>query len=268
MSSKLGKISLAIMLFFSIFLLGACSQQKNTVEEKVQENQHEDTHWSYEGETGPENWGELDSKYAACVDGREQSPIDIIEKETTKVNKRNLTIHYKTADFSIINNGHSIQASGDNNTNYITLDKQKFELKQFHFHTPSEHQLNEKSYEMEVHFVHENNKGELAVIGLFIKEGNENKALKNLFSSLPKEEGSKVEETMNIAINEIVPDNQQSFQYKGSLTTPPCSEGVNWIVMKEAIEMSSQQINSFKTIFNDNHRPVQAVNNREVVEYE
>ncbi|MGG3799169.1 carbonic anhydrase [Metabacillus fastidiosus] len=268
--------ALSLLLVLSL-LLAACSSSKTDSSKETDtpatspvSNSEEEAHWSYEGESGPEHWGELDTANRACVNGTEQSPINI---ETAGVKKneepQELAIHYVPSIFSLENNGHTIQVNPvATANNSIVLGNDTYNLAQLHFHTPSEHQFDGKAFDMELHLVHKNKNDELAVLGLMIKEGKENPILKKAWDSLPKEQTTEdVDLKEPIDLANILPENKQSFRYNGSLTTPSCAEGVKWIVLEEPIEMSKEQIKRFQEIFPENNRPVQKLNDREIFKY-
>jgi carbonic anhydrase len=255
-------------------LLGACSEETQAEDEITDTKEIEETElnvtitpqWSYEEETGPEYWGELDSSYSACMNGTEQSPINI-ESSQVKTSEKleNVGIHYEPTEFSIVNTGHTVQANPATPNNSIVVEGNEYILAQFHFHTPSEHQFNSQYLDMELHLVHQDASGELAVLGLMIQEGKENETLASIWGELPKRETEN-----DIAIKDpvdlqaLLPSNQTSFHYNGSLTTPPCAEEVRWIVFDEPIEMSKEQIQAYQEIFPENQRPVQPLNEREI----
>jgi len=258
--------------------LAACSQHApktvepetktvSVTEEQAQEHDLQSTAWSYEGATGPGSWGELDQQYAACVNGSEQSPINIelSEAETNKTIEE-VNIQYEPTTFSVINNGHTIQANTATVTNKIILDETEYQLVQFHFHTPSEHQFNGQPYEMELHLVHQNESGELAVLGLMIQEGSMNEYLQPVWAALQEE---ITEEDISLSepvqLQTLLPKDPTFLHYNGSLTTPPCTEEVEWIILEQPIELSQEQIQVFQQIFPDNHRPIQPLNEREVI---
>jgi carbonic anhydrase len=258
-------------------LLGACSEQKTetTAPEKeevahvIEKEETDDTstaEWSYEEGIGPEHWGELDSSYSACVNGNEQSPINI-ESSQVKTSEKveNIVIQYKPTDFSLAHTGHTVQANPASLSNSIVVDDNEYILAQFHFHTPSEHQINSQYLDMELHLVHQDANGKLAVLGLMIQEGKENEALASIWDDLPK---SETEEDIDIKepvdLQALLPSDQTSYHYNGSLTTPPCAEEVRWIVFDEPIEMSKEQIQAYQEIFPENQRPVQPLNEREI----
>ncbi|MFC3884495.1 carbonic anhydrase [Bacillus songklensis] len=228
---------------------------------------HQEAHWSYEGETGPEHWGNLDPANSTCVNGQEQSPINI-EISKVKAGKKleNLEINYIPTKFSLTNNGHTVQGNPTTTNNSIILEGKPYKLAQFHFHTPSEHQFNGQNFDMELHLVHKDANDQLAVLGIMIREGASNPVLEKVWSILPKEETTKdIKLADPIDFTSILPKDQQSFRYNGSLTTPPCSEDVKWIVLEQPIEMSKEQIDTFRQIFPDNHRPAQPLNEREII---
>ena len=162
----------------------------------------------------------------------------------------NIEIQYEPASFSLVNNGHTVQANATELSNGIIVEGQEYQLVQFHFHTPSEHQFNGQHYDMELHLVHQDINGKLAVLGVMIQEGKENENLASVWGDLPKEE-TENEIPINEPINlqNLLPEDQSSFHYNGSLTTPPCTEEVKWIVFKQPIEMSKEQIQAFQEIF-------------------
>ncbi|MBA9024737.1 carbonic anhydrase [Peribacillus huizhouensis] len=262
------------------FLLGACSDQSkettipkkeevtDTKENKATElNDTPTTHWSYEEETGPEHWGELNPTYSACINGSEQSPINI-EFSQLKTSKKieNIEIQYQPTPFSIVNNGHTVQANAATPSNSIIVEGKEYNLAQFHFHTPSEHQFNGQLLDMELHLVHQDANGELAVLGVMIQEGKENEKLASIWSVLPNGETKKdISIKEPIDLQALLPSDQTFFYYNGSLTTPPCTEEVKWIIFENPIEMSKEQIQAFQQIFPDNHRPVQPLNEREII---
>lgn len=268
MKKKLFYAFLAGSLSFS---LGGCSgQTKETSEPKEEEaleaeNKHS-TQWSYEGETSPKNWGKLDTLYSECVNGKEQSPINIEISEVQPNHALDdVRITYQPTVFTFKNNGHTVQANTSEINNSIVVEGTEYKLAQFHFHQPSEHQFNGKNFEMEIHLVHQDKNNKLAVLGIMIKEGSKNKSLAEIWSKLPKKETKEeIKLIQPINLTSLLPKSRKSFQYNGSLTTPPCSEKVEWVVLEQPIEMSKAQINAFGKIFPDNHRPVQPLNERDI----
>jgi carbonic anhydrase len=239
---------------------------KNTAEVETKKEKHE-IHWSYSGDNGPENWIDLDSTFNACGRGMEQSPINLEDAKANATSEANIQINYQPSSFTIKNNGHTVQADANTDENSIVIDGKEYKLVQFHFHVPSEHQMEGKNLDMELHLVHKNADDQLAVLGVLMKAGKENKILAELWSKLPKEESEDnilLEEEINLS--SLLPQDKTAFHYNGSLTTPPCSEGVKWTVFTEPITVSQEQIDLFASVFPDNHRPVQPWNDRDVYE--
>ena len=233
---------------------------------------HDATHWTYEGEKGPQFWGKLDPEFSLCADGPNQSPIDIAKTSPASLPK--LRANFSPAKLQIvhhehmadeINNGHTIQVNyseGDT----LTIGDSSYELIQFHFHSPSEHTLQGKHYPMEVHFVHKSASGALAVVGVFIEKGAHNAAFDPIWLNLPAQKGVESHfEHVKVNVDDLLPHSHKSYRYDGSLTTPPCSEGVKWIVMKSPIHLSAEQIGKFTALVEGNNRPVQPLRNRVIV---
>jgi carbonic anhydrase len=221
-------------------------------------------HWSYVGQEGPENWGTLDPKYSTCNKGVNQSPINLtgfIEAELSP-----LELSYKSTGYEIINNGHTIQVNYQPGS-VLGVNGHDFELKQFHFHSPSEHHINGKSYPMEVHLVHADKDGNLAVVGVMFEEGAENEALKKLWRAMPEKADGKRSLTSTFPVDGILPINRDYYRFNGSLTTPPCSEGVLWLILKHPIIVSKEQIGQFHHVMQQpTNRPIQPANLRPVLE--
>ncbi|HEB79270.1 MAG TPA: carbonic anhydrase family protein, partial [Rhodospirillales bacterium] len=208
-------------------------------------------HWSYEGDEGPEKWGDLSPAYLVCGVGVQQSPIDLKDGIGADVGK--IRINYRSTSLNVINNGHTIQVNVDPGS-YITLDGKRFNLLQYHFHHKSEHLVSGKAYELEVHFVHAANDGALAVLGVLAKRGAKNNALAPVWSIMPRAKGEASGGVVS-PIN-LLPNNKSFFRYRGSLTTPPCSQKVIWTMFRTPVEMSGAQIDRFSSIFPNNARPV------------
>lgn len=213
-------------------------------------------YWDYDGNEGPINWGDISPEYKHCKIGTHQSPIDI--KNNMLVKPADIKFHYAKIDMAKVhNNGRTIQLS-QSDDNYIIVDKQKYKLLQFHFHTPSEHTLNGLHHKMEFHLVHENDKGELAVVGVFIKSGKSNQILRLLTSLAPREEKTVEVKNLSIDITKLLPENLNYYHYSGSLTTPPCTENVKWYVVKDPVEASFDEISTLASILKFNARPTQS----------
>ncbi|GKU78517.1 carbonic anhydrase [Paenibacillus sp. L3-i20] len=227
-------------------------------------------HWSYMGDSGTEHWGHLGPDYAACNVGKEQSPINIdTDEKNESDSKEKVAVNYKSTAFTFGNNGHTIQANATATANELTISGTAYTLAQFHFHTPSEHEIDGKASPLELHLVHKSKTGSLAVLGVLIKEGKANTAVTEMWCKLPKIK-TDADITLKTAIDlkKLLPKDLDAYRYQGSLTTPPCSEGVKWTVLVKPIEMSKAQIQAFQAIFPDNHRPAQPQFNRGVNETE
>lgn len=224
-------------------------------------------HWGYSGETGPAHWGDLDPKYIMCKLGVNQSPIDIRDKVAVgTVGLPGLTVAYGQPQLRVINNGHTIQVNYPVGNSYITVGNHRFELLQFHFHTPSEHTKEGFNYPMEMHLVHKDGDGNLAVIGILYKEGKHNAELQKLIDHLPRDVGKEHRhKDVHIDLTKFFPAQKLFYKYSGSLTTPPCSEGVYWMVFKQPIEASADQIDAMHALLHTNNRPVQGVHSRHVL---
>lgn len=221
-------------------------------------------HWTYEGKAGPENWGKLQPEFATCDIGQNQSPINI--DTTIDAPLKTLKGIQKMPAKDIVNNGHTIQANFKEG-NMLLLDDMPFQMKQVHFHTPSENTIKGKSFPLEAHFVHADKKGNLAVIGVMYKEGKPNAGLEKLWSQMPKVAGAPVPLTVKVAASELMPENRDYYRFSGSLTTPPCTEGVRWLVLKTPMTVSKEQISAFEEVLqHHNSRPVQPLNGRVVLE--
>ena len=218
-------------------------------------------HWGYEGNTGPEHWGALSADYHMCRDGQAQSPIDIDAADGNATGE--IEFDYHLTPMKVLHNGHTVQVNYAPGSG-VTIKGKRYELLQFHFHTPGEHAVGGERALMEVHFVHKSADGQLAVIAAMMKAGEENLALREIWHGMPQRRAAE-KESANITINarDLLPSNRTYYRYIGSLTTPPCSEGVNWLVLQEPITVSAQQAERFaKAVRGNNARPLQAVNNR------
>jgi carbonic anhydrase len=217
-------------------------------------------HWSYEGKEGPIHWGDISEEFKTCKLGKSQSPLDIETKLVKKSSLGAIKTNYKASAAELVNNGHTIQVNLKDGGS-ADLGGKEYKILQFHFHTPSEEKVDGKAYPINAHLVHKSADGKLGVIGVFFKEGKENTALKDIFSNLPKTE-SKASLSKNFNAADLLPQSTAYYSYTGSLTTPPCSEDVSFFILKNPIELSSNQLASFKQVFKMNARPVQPLNGR------
>lgn len=220
-------------------------------------------HWSYSGEKGPENWGKLAPEYSLCGSGKNQSPIDLSGMIDAKL--PTIKFAYTAAATEILNNGHTVQANfAPGNT--ISVAGHEFQLKQIHFHSPSENRLNGKSFPMEGHLVHADKDGNLAVVAVMYEEGKANHAIAKLWSQMPAKAGDQEALTSKLQAATLLPKNRDYFRFNGSLTTPPCSEGVMWLVMKTPVRAAKEQVEAFvHTMHHPNNRPVQPAHARPVL---
>ena len=209
--------------------------------------------WSYENT----DWGSIDASFAACSLGKEQSPIDL--RDGKEVSLPSVVFRYRHSDVSIENKGHTLQVNVPQE-NHVILAGTKYYLQQFHFHHGSEHTLNGARLPMEMHLVHESADSKLLVIGVFFREGAASEALAPVWGNLlVKDKPVCVE---NIDLMSLVPEMQASWRYRGSLTTPPCSEGVSWIIFETTLSLSKSQINKFSEVYGTNYRPLQPLGKR------
>jgi carbonic anhydrase len=217
-------------------------------------------HWGYDGDLGPEHWGALSPVFAACAEGREQSPVDI--SATAPVNPPELRFDYGGSALNIANNGHSIQVNYQAGST-LEAGGVVYELVQFHLHGLSEHTLSGAYTDMELHLVHKDAGGRLAVVAVMIVEGRHNPAYEPILANMPAEEGDAVTvEGTTAEARELLPAEQSYYHYNGSLTTPPCTEGVSWFVLATPAELSTAQIAAFRSLYDHNYRPVQPLYER------
>jgi carbonic anhydrase len=224
----------------------------------------ESVRWSYDGKGAPSAWGHLQPEFAACSEGKRQSPIDI--QDGAKLELDPIKFDYKPAPLRIIDNGHTVQVNFSEGSS-ITVSGVRYELKQFHFHKPSEERIDGKAYDMVAHLVHKSSDGRLAVVAVLMEAGTPNPFIAALWPHLPLESGREVSlpEVM-VDLNGLLPETRSYFAYMGSLTTPPCTEGVLWLVMKTPVTVASEQVGIFGKLYSMNARPVQPANGRLIKE--
>ncbi|MDP5239178.1 carbonic anhydrase family protein [Uliginosibacterium sp. 31-16] len=211
-------------------------------------------HWSYEGETGPEFWGSLSPENSTCRTGTRQSPIDI--REGIKVDQEAIQFDYKPSYFRIIDNGHTIQVNYGQGSRLAVMGRE-FELVQFHFHRPSEERIEGRAFDMVAHLVHKDLNGKLAVVSVLLEGGSANPFIQTLWNNLPLEQNAEYTPKTPLQIADLLPARRDYFAYMGSLTTPPCTEGVLWLVLKQPVQLSAEQIGVFARFYANNARPVQ-----------
>ena len=213
--------------------------------------------------TGPDHWADLSPEFSACSTGQSQSPIDLIPATTADL--KNPSFHYKPVPLNLLNNGHTIQVSYAPGS-YIEVEGKQYALRQFHFHSPSEHTIEGQFQPAELHLVHQSEAGELAVVAILLKTGTEgnNPALDELSNYLPAKAGGKVRTGRTTDASALLPQTTTTYRYSGSLTTPPCTESVSWLIMTEPVLLSAQQLSKYQQLLGHNNRPVQLLNNRVV----
>ena len=221
--------------------------------------------WSYEGANGPQAWGHLKPEFAQCASGHRQSPIDI--RDGIQVALDPVQFDYKPSAFRVIDDGHTVRvnvAAG----NTIEVMGRRYELVQFHFHRPSEERVAGRIFDMVVHLVHKDADGRLAVVAVLLEKGSAQPILQQVWNNLPLDKGEEVSARAPIDLNQLLPTQRGYFTYMGSLTTPPCSEGVLWMVMKQPAQVSEQQLAVFARLYPMNARPVQPMHGRLIKESE
>jgi carbonic anhydrase len=224
----------------------------------------EETHheWDYGAEHGPRHWAELNSEYESCGVGKAQSPIDIRNAVPTQLEP--IVFDYHPTPLHVIDNGHTIQVNYEPGSS-ISVGGRRYDLVQFHFHRPSEEKINGKRYPMVAHLVHKNAEGELAVVAVLLQQGAQNPLVKTLWADLPREkEKEKAMDEVSINAASLLPRSRKYYTFAGSLTTPPCSEGVTWFVLSSPVQVSEAQVARFGKIYSNNARPVQPLNGRTV----
>ena len=220
---------------------------------------HQDFHWSYEGLDGPDRWGKMNPAWSTCDSGQRQSPIDI--RDGIGVDLEPIKFDYVPTYFRILNNGHTVQVSVGMGSR-MTVMGRSFDLVQFHFHRPSEERVNGRGFEMVAHLVHKDLDGRLAVVAVLIERGTAHELIQTLWNNLPLEQHHDYAPDATIDPMAILPADPSYYTYMGSLTTPPCSEDVLWMVMKQPIQLSQEQIAIFSRLYSNNARPIQKGNGR------
>jgi carbonic anhydrase len=222
-------------------------------------------HWDYAGPHGPARWGALKPEFATCSSGKRQSPIDITDGIRLQLDP--VEFDYKPSPFRVVDNGHTVQvnvAAG----NSIEVMGRRYELVQFHFHRPSEERIDGRAYDMVAHLVHKDLEGRLAVVAVLLERGSAQPVVQAVWNNLPLEKGEELAARAPLDLNALLPPERRYVAYMGSLTTPPCSEGVLWLVMKQPVPISPEQIAVFARLYPMNARPIQAAGGRLIKESE
>ena len=216
-------------------------------------------HWSYDGSGGPEAWARLNPEFAKCGSGQRQSPIDI--RGGIKVDLDPVQFDYKPTGFGVLDTGRTVQVNvGSGNT--IEVQGRRYELVQFHFHRPSEERIDGRQFDMVAHLVHKDPEGRLAVVAVLLDRGSAHAVVQQVWNNLPLEKGEQLDARMPIDLSALLPADKRYYTYMGSLTTPPCSEGVLWMVMQQPVTISQSQINIFAKLYPMNARPIQSAAGR------
>ncbi|MBK1614475.1 carbonate dehydratase [Rubrivivax gelatinosus] len=218
-----------------------------------------DLHWSYVGEGGPSSWGALKPEFGTCAVGKRQSPIDI--RGGIAVDLEPVQFDYQAVGFAVLDNGHTVQVNVGPG-NFIGVGGRRYELVQFHFHRPSEERINGRQSEMVAHLVHKDSEGRLAVVAVLLERGSAQPVVQSVWNNLPLEKNEEARANTALDLNQLLPTERGYYTYMGSLTTPPCTEGVLWIVMRQPVAVSQDQIDIFSRLYPMNARPVQSAAGR------
>jgi len=221
------------------------------------------THWDYDGAGGPDAWGRLRPEYSKCSTGQRQSPIDI--RGGIAVDLEPIKFDYRPSAFSVIDNGHTVQVNVEPG-NSITITGKRYELLQFHFHRPSEERIDGRQFDMVAHLVHKDVDGRLAVVAVLLDRGSAQAVVQSVWNNLPLEKGDEVRAGTRIDLAQLLPEDRRYYTYMGSLTTPPCSEGVLWMVLKQPVPISPEQVAIFSRLYPMNARPIQQADGRLIKE--
>ena len=215
--------------------------------------------WAYAGEAGPALWGGLRPEFSTCAVGQRQSPIDI--RGGIEVDLEPVQFDYRASGFNVIDNGHTVQVNlGGGNS--IQVGTRRYELVQFHFHRPAEERINGRPFDMDVHLVHKDPEGRLAVVAVLLERGAAQPVVQTVWNNLPLEKGEEQPASVVLDLNHLLPADRGYYTYMGSLTTPPCSEGVLWLVMRQPVPVSQRQVDIFARLYPMNARPVQSASGR------
>ncbi len=221
--------------------------------------------WGYTGSIGPENWGKLSASFAACSQGTEQSPIDIVSGAAVS-GPSTPRIMYQSSESTVTNDGHTVWASATG-PNVVSDDGKTYDLIDMHFHSESEHTLDGVSEPLELHFMNKSSDGSMVAVAVFARVGADNWAAQSFVDASNGGEGETTSKSTTINWAHLLPTVQDSYVYQGSLTTPPCTEGVKWVVLRTPIEFSAEQMDTLQKAFKGNNRPSQPVGSREIIQW-
>lgn len=230
----------------------------------AQEHQNTGHTWDYSTMRGPSHWGDLEPEFASCKKGHRQSPIDI--REARKADLSPIQFDYRPSPLNIVDNGHTIMINYRPGSS-ITVGDKRYELKQFHFHRPSEERINGKGYDMSLHLVHADEKGNVAVVAVLLEKGADNALVNTLWKDMPNtKEKTEVDKDVQIDADGLLPADHHYYSFTGSLTTPPCSEDVQWFVLKHPVSVSVAEIEQFSKLYRNDARPTRPLYGRVVLE--
>lgn len=243
MKKKLTTLILVLLLVVTLEIFFMTSYANTTIQ------------WGYQGKTNPKNWGQFSK---ICTFGKQQSPVNINLNQPQKLVKPK--INYQSTSIHILNDGHTVKVNCDRGS-FIRLNNHSYEVQQFHYHSPSEHSLNGQFFPAELHIVHhDNNNNNYAVVGILLKEGKTNSTYQTFIDLLPSQASPEINYLTNINLANLLPTQKTAYSYVGSFTTPPCTEGVNWLLMSNPVELSAAQIEELQKVFYGNNRPIQQQN--------
>jgi carbonic anhydrase len=218
------------------------------------------SHWGYKGDVAPYHWSSIQHEYKSCGEGKQQSPINLVSSNAKRL-KHPITFAYQDMVGEVENNGHSIELDFSGGP-FVEMEGIRFYLRQMHFHAKSEHALEGVFYPAELHIVHESHDKELLVLGFFLELDDKNFDHYGFFRSLPRVGEKKISDKIQLA--KLVQFNGAHFYYRGSLTTPPCTENVRWVVFDKHIKLSSAQLKSFESLYSNNYRPLVAMQDHQL----
>ncbi len=255
-------IFVGLTFFLNLSILAAEPHDNPTMHTNEEVSQGQRAHWDYLGVENPSHWGMLSKEYLTCEAGNRQSPINITMTHHEEHHQR-LVFHYNTSQLHEINNGHTIQVSHVTGCR-VDLNDREYKLRQFHFHSPSEHHIEGQAFPMEMHLVHQDEAGHVLVIAVMLKADAAQPVLRTLWKWLPDQVGQEVSIPLELSLTEMLPTSTHHYAYSGSLTTPPCTEGVQWIVLKDPMHVAQQDVDEFVNIIGHNARPIQPLRGRHI----
>ncbi|KAJ0020680.1 hypothetical protein Pint_32132 [Pistacia integerrima] len=265
-SQKMEKLSTQLLYCFFFIVLIVFHSSPATSQEVEDE-----TEFSYEagGENGPERWGELHSEWSACENGSMQSPIDLLHERVEVVSHLGrLKRNYKPSNATLRNRGHDMMLKWEEGAGTLEINGTEYILNQVHWHSPSEHTLNGKRFDLEAHMVHESTDGKVAVVGILYKIGRPDSFLSSIKDHLAAIGGSTERDKVVGMMDPrgIKIGSRKYYRYIGSLTIPPCTENVLWTIVKKVRTVTREQVQSLRVAVHDdsdtNARPLQPINSR------